>query len=94
MVNESVTHSKFSTGDTESDKHFYPKTENVSIFIRKLNEKYDFHVHKGKVNSIKGFHFLKWEEIQKNHAQSEVAVKVNQLRKLYIWLFDHNICLY
>ena len=46
--------------------------------IWKLNEKCDFYVHKEKVNSIKGLNFLNWEEIQKNHAQSEVVVKVNR----------------
>ena len=33
LINEPVTHSKFSTGDTEIDKLFYPKIENILILI-------------------------------------------------------------
>ena len=53
LINEPVTHSKFSTGDTEIDKLFYPKIENILILIYKLNEQCDFHVHVGKVRLVK-----------------------------------------
>ena len=33
LINEPVTHSKFSTDDTEIDKLFYPKIENILILI-------------------------------------------------------------
>ena len=48
MIHEPLTHSKFSTGDTESDYLFYPKAENILILIQKLNEKCEFLFHKGK----------------------------------------------
>ena len=33
MINEPVTHSKFSTGENDNNKLFYPKTNNTSILI-------------------------------------------------------------
>ena len=39
MINEPVTHSNFSTGDSDNDKLFYPKKNNTSILIKKIQIK-------------------------------------------------------